>query len=184
MIHDPDLIDQIQKLPTESFDDLVYRATGMNADPTAPSTTGGRWAAPDISEGGFSILYTSLVREGAIAEVASYLKLLTPVPRKSLKLHTLGVSVEKALRVAVTDFEALGIDPRIYDQRNYARTQLVGAAINFLELDGLIAPSARWKCDNLMIFSNNHSLDETLAAKASEEIRFEEWNSLVGTTSS
>lgn len=180
MIHDPDLIDQIQKLPTQSFDDFTYRATGMNADPTAFSTTGGRWAAPEISEGGFSILYTSLMREGAIAEVASYLKLLTPVPRKPLKLHTLNVSVTKALKVAITDFETLGIDPATYDQRNYARTQLVGAAINFLELDGLIAPSARWACDNLMIFANKHSLDAKLAIEASAEIPFEDWAALAG----
>lgn len=181
MIHDPELIDHIQRLPTVTFDDPVFRATGMNADPTAFSSTGGRWAAPEIEEGGFSILYTSLEAKGAIAEVASYLALLTPVPRKPLKLHTLDVSVEKALKVAVTDFEALGINTDTYERRNYEGTQRVGAAINFLELDGLIAPSARWECDNLMIFANRHSIDAKLAISDSEPIPFEEWIKLAGT---
>ena len=82
--------------------------TGKNADPTAFSTNGGRWAAPGIEDGGFAILYTSLEENGAIAEVASYLALLTPVPRKSLRLHTLEVSISRALKVAEADFEALG----------------------------------------------------------------------------
>jgi glycerophosphoryl diester phosphodiesterase len=180
MIHDPELIDQIQKLPTTSFDDSVFRATGMNADPTAFSTNGGRWAAPEIEDGGFSILYTSLEGKGAVAEVASYLALLTPVPRKPLKLHTLGVSVDKALKVAVSDFEALGIDVGTYSQRNYERAQRVGAAINFLELDGLIAPSARWECDNLMIFANRHSMDLKLALSESKDVPFDDWIKLAG----
>lgn len=175
MIHEPDLVDYLQELPVTSFDDTVYRTTGMNADPTAFSTTGGRWAAPEIDETGFSILYTSLVREGAIAEVASYLAMLTPVPRKSLKVHTLNVSVEKALKIAITDFKALGIEPESYSGRNYERTQQVGAAVNFLELDGLIAPSARWDCNNLMIFANRHSLDQKLDVISSEEVLCDDW---------
>ena len=178
MIHSPELIEQILRLPTESFDGAVFRATGANADPTAFSTTGGRWAAPEGFEGGFSILYTSLERNGAVAEVASYLSLLTPVPRKPLKVHELGVSVEKALKIVVADFPALGIDPKSYDQRNYDRTQIVGAAINFLEMDGLLAPSARWVCDNLMIFANSHSLDARLTVERTEDVHFDEWSAL------
>ncbi len=178
MIHDPDLIDQIQKLPVTSFDNTVFRATGVNADPTAFSTNGGRWAAPEVEEGGFSILYTSLEAKGAIAEVASYLALLTPVPRKPLKLHSLDVSVDRALKIAEADFEALGIESEFYEQRNYEQTQRVGAAVNFLELDGLFAPSARWQCANLMIFENRHSLDSKLVVSDSMEVPFDEWLAL------
>ena len=184
MIHDPELIEQIQRLPHRSFNDNVFRATGINSDPTAFSTSGGRWAIPEGTDGGFSILYTSLVREGAIAEVASYLGLLNPIPKKPLKVHTISVSVDQAIRVAVGDFAALGIDPNDYSSRNYERTQLVGAAINFLELDGLLAPSARWQCENLMIFANNHPLDATLDAIDEELIPFTDWQALGGPVSS
>jgi hypothetical protein len=45
-----------------------------------------------------------------------------------------------------------------YGERDYALTQSIGAALAFLGLDGLIAliaPSARWQCDNLMIYQTN-----------------------------
>ena len=109
MIHDPELIQMIQGLPRRSFDGQVFRATGRNADPKAFSSSGGRWAPPDGAEGGCSILYTSTERNGALAEVASYLSLLTPVPTKPLVLHTLDVAPEHSLEFAIGDFEAFGI---------------------------------------------------------------------------
>ena len=49
-----------------------------------------------------------------------------------------------------------------YGERDYAQTQNIGAAIAFLGLDGLITPSARWSCNNLMIFQTNHQPNERL----------------------
>ena len=60
-------------------------------------------------------------------------------------------------------------------ERDYAQTQKIGAALAFLGLDGLIAPSARWSCDNLMIFTDNHALSERLEPIADEEIEWREW---------
>ncbi len=183
MIHEPEVIEQVQRLPCQKFDGLVFRATGTNADPTAFSTNGGRWAPADGADGGCSILYTSLQRNGAIAEVASYLSLLTPVPKKPLMLHTLEAAAQKTLRLAVGDFTKLGIDLYSYTERSYHQTQLVGAAISFLEFDGLIAPSARWECDNLMIFGNNYPLEAKLKIAASEEVRYETWQEFGKATS-
>ena len=126
--------------------------------------------------GGCPILYTSTMREGAIAEVASYLGLLDPVPRKPLKLNELEVSLDKTLRLAVADFSKLGIDGGLYGKRNYEQTQRVGAAVNFLELDGLIAPSARWECDNLMIYGYNHSIEKKLEVIEGSELPFADWS--------
>ena len=180
MIHDPKLIRLIQELPRRTFDGQVFRATGQNADPKAFSSNGGRWAPPDGAEGGCSILYTSTERNGALAEVASYLSLLTPVPTKPLVVHTLDVAPENALELAIGDFEGFGIDRAKYFERNYQRTQLIGAAINFLELDGLLAPSARWECENLMIFESNYKLDLKLEVISSEMISYEDWQALSG----
>ncbi len=126
-------------------------------------------------EGGCQILYTSTIREGAIAEVASYLGLLTPVPQKPLELNTLEVSLDTTLRLAVADFANVGIDSTLYGQRNYLQTQRVGAAINFLELDGLIAPSARWSCDNLMIYGDNHSMEKKLEVIETSTLPYSDW---------
>lgn len=176
MIHDPELLDALSSLPVTDFGDKVFRVTGMLADPVAFSQSGGRWAMDTDREGGCPVLYTSTTRDGAIAEVASYLGLLTPVPRKPLRLHRLDVSLGKTLRLAVADFASLGIDHNSYSGRNYVQTQRIGAAINFLELDGLIAPSARWDCDNLMIYGNNHGMDKKLEVLESRDLLFTEWH--------
>jgi hypothetical protein len=34
----------------------------------------------------------------------------------------------------------------------YDRTQEIAAAASFLGFDGLIAPSARWECQNIVLF--------------------------------
>lgn len=176
MIHEQSLVDQLSVLPVERFEREVFRTTSVSADPTAPSISGGRWAPPQDSASEVAVLYTSLERDGAIAEVISYLVQLTPAPRvRTLKISRLGASTAKTLRLARASFENFGIDMTRYGERDYARTQQIGAAIAFLELDGLIAPSARWPCDNLMIFSANHSLNERLELIGHEEFVWREW---------
>ena len=39
-----------------------------------------------------------------------------------------------------------------YESVNYHRTQEIGAAVAFLGCDGLMVPSARWDCENLVLF--------------------------------
>lgn len=97
MIHDLELIDKIGNLPQTKFDDHVFRATGISADPTAPSTSGGRWAPSSNDEPPIRVLYTSFEKEGAIAELACYLAELNPKPAKSLKVHELAVTTSKTL---------------------------------------------------------------------------------------
>lgn len=179
MIHDPALLDFLSSLPRESFDGSVYRVTSKSADPTAFSYSGGRWAPPELNEGSCAILYTSMEESGAIAEVASYISLLTPVPTKQLQAYKLSVGASKTLRLGVGHLPDIGMSPSEFPQRNYAQSQLVGAALNFLGLDGLIAPSARWDCDNLMIFQSNHSLESKLEVVSQREVPFQEWSSLV-----
>lgn len=152
--------------------------TGLNADATAFSYNGGRWAPSEMQDGGFAVLYTSLTDQGALAEVASYLLILTPVPRKPLMLHRLSVTSAKTLRLVVGDFRKFGIDPEHYVRRNYDQTQKFGAALSYLGFDGLIAPSARWHCDDLMIFQQHHALEERLEPIGSRQVSHAEWSAL------
>jgi hypothetical protein len=174
MIHDQSLVDQLSVLAFERFEGDVFRATGLSADPLAFSFNGGRWAPPEGDSVDVPILYTSMERDGALAEVVSYLMLLTPLPSKPLKVSRLGVSTGKTLRFARADLEGLGIDMGRYGERDYASTQNIGAALAFLGLDGLIAPSARWNCENLMIYQTNH-LNERLEVITAEEVDWQAW---------
>lgn len=175
MIHDQDLVDQLGALPVERYEGEGFRATGITADPLADSASGGRWAPPAKEGVDVPVLYTSLERDGALAEVVSYLRLLTPLPSKPLKVARLGLSTARTLRLARGDLVALGVDMAQYGERDYGRTQSIGAALAFLGLDGLIAPSARWPCDNLTIFTTNSHLGERLEVIAVERVDWHAW---------
>ena len=184
MVHDQSLVDRLSALDVERFSGEVFRATRVNADPLAPSVNGGRWAP--VAQQGYdvSVLYTSFEQRGALAEVVSWLSELTPVPGpRPLKVSRLGVSTARTMRFARADLAKLDVDMARFGERDYGRTQMIGAALAFLDLDGLIAPSARWACDNLMIFTANHSLNERLEFLDSQEIEWRSWakaNGLLG----
>ena len=176
MFHDQDLVERLAGLSVERFDGEVFRATRIGADPTRPSISGGRWALPPESEAGARVLYTSFERDGAIAEVASFLAELTPIPGpRPIKITRLHVSTARTIRLARTDLSTLGVDLDRYGERDYALTQKIGAALVFLDIDGLIAASARWSCDNLMIFGANHALSERLESIDEEQIEWRAW---------
>lgn len=176
MIHDQYLLDRLSVMPTEGFAGEVFRATRVDADPTAPSINGDRWAPAPDGDPGVYVLYTSLERDGAIAEVVSFLAAFTPIPGpRPIKVSRLAVTTSRTLRLVRANLESLGIVYEHYGERDYARTQEIGAALVFPGLDGLIAPSARWRCENLMIFKENHALTEPLDPVSSEETEWQAW---------
>ena len=176
MIHDQALVDLLSALPLERFEGDVFRAAGVSADPLAFSVNGGRWAPPAQDGADVPVLYTSLSRDGALAEVVSYLTLLTPLPlSRPLKVSRLAVTTSKTLRLARVGLEMLAVDMTQYGERDYRRTQNIGAALAFLGLDGLIAPSARWRCDNLMIYQTNHQLSERLEVIEADNVDWAAW---------
>lgn len=171
MLHDRDLLDRLSAFRPIRFDDIAFRATRLGLNPLAGSFTGGRWAHRDIAQ----VLYTSLERDGAMAEIAYHLSQLTPKPSKPVQLHELRVAARSALRLLWADLKDLGVDDAGYSSLNYARTREIGAAVAFLECDGLIAPSARWKCENLMLFLDKHSPGDKLEVVKSEDVNWIEW---------
>lgn len=176
MIHDQNLLDRLSVMPTTAFAGQVFRATRVDADPTAPSINGGRWAPPPDGDPGVYVLYTSMERDGAIAEVVSFLTDLTPLPGpRPLKITRLAVTTVHTLRLVQATLEALGVDYSHYGERDYSQTQKIGAALAFFGYDGLIAPSARWCCENLMIFTENHAINERLEPLGSETVEWQNW---------
>jgi RES domain len=176
MVHDPDLLDRLSAFAPIRFDDLVFRATRQGLDPLTGSYAGGRWAPRDS----VPVLYTCREREGAIAEIAFHLAQLTPRPSKPIMIHRLRATTRAAIRLLRADFADLGVRDADYDSVNYRRTQAIGAAVAFLECDGLIVPSARWTCENLVIFMDNHRLEETLECEHSEIVNWLAWAQVNG----
>ena len=171
MLHDPVLLEQLSSFKVERFEGQVFRATRRSLDPLAASTSGGRWAPKGL----VPVLYTSLLREGALAEISFHWSQLTPWPSRPAVIHRLGVVAERRLRLLRADLEGLDVDMKQYGQVNYHRTQAIGAAVAFLDCDGLIVPSARWNCENLVLFAENHSLNSRLETISSEEVDWQAW---------
>jgi hypothetical protein len=171
VVHDPALLDILDALPKQSFDGAVYRATRLSLDPLAASYNGGRWMVRDAA----AILYTSLEREGALAEIAFHWSQLTPRPTKPVLVHRLLVSAHRTLRLIRADITALGVPESHYAGVNLPRTQAIGTAVEFLGCDGLIAPSARWPCEHLMLFPDRMGADAQLELVHSETVDWLAW---------
>jgi RES domain-containing protein len=125
--------------------------TREGRDPLQGGSSISRWC-----DGEFDVLYTSLERDGAIAELHALLDLQPVFPSKIVfRAHRLKVSVVRALDL--TDFSALsklGVDISRYQDRNYAMTQSLADVAYFLGFDALFAPSARWPCVNAVLFTD------------------------------
>jgi hypothetical protein len=171
VIHDPALLERLSAFEPERFDGEVFRGTRRRLDPLAASTSGGRWAPKGL----IPVLYASLLREGALAEICYHWSQLVPRPSRPAVLHRLGISAERGLRLLRADLETLDVEMAQYESINYRRTQEIGAAVAFLGCDGLVVPSARWSCENLVLFVENHSLASKLEVLSSEEIDWQSW---------
>jgi hypothetical protein len=171
MIHDRNLLDRLGAFAPISFDGEVFRTTRLGLDPLTGSFAGGRWAPRDTTQ----VLYTSVERDGALAEIAFHLTQLSPPPSKPIMVHRLRTTTRATVRLLRADLEVLGVDGAGYESMNYGRTQAIGAAVGFLGCDGLIVPSARWSCENLVMFLDNHRLHQVLEVEQSEEVDWLAW---------
>lgn len=176
MIHDHDLLDQLDALPKETFDGEVFRGTRQSLDPLASSYSGGRWMRRD----GAAVLYTSFERECALSEISFHRGQLNPRPTKPVMLHTLRVVAHRTLKLVRADLSGLGVPESAYATVNMPRTQEIGAAVEFLGCDGLIAPCARWSCDNLILFPDRMGIDATLEVVTSEAVDWVTWATALG----
>lgn len=122
-----------------------------------------------------AVLYTSCQREGALAEIAFHWSQLTPRPTRPVVVHTLRVVTRRTLRLIRADLAALGVPQSVYESLNPPRTQAIGAAAQFLGCDGLIAPSARWLCDNLVLFPEQMDASASVDLIRSETVDWAAW---------
>ena len=95
-----------------------------------------------------------MAREGALEEIHFHLSRQPVFPSKIRSvLHQIAVRPRRTLRLAdLAAVAALGVTPEVFSTLDYNRTQEIADAADFLGFDGIIAPSARWPCRNLVFF--------------------------------
>lgn len=122
------------------------------------------------------VLYSCLTRDGALAEMTFRQSLLNPIPSKPVLLHSLRISLSRVVRMTLENLRAFGVDNENYHRANYSKTQEIGDAAWFLGCDGLIIPNARWRCDNLVIFTDKIlSPEAAVSLVSSEEVDWIRW---------
>src|SRR5579863_2868652 len=169
-IHDRVILDALESLDSEPFHGTVWRVTRRGRDALRGAAVHGRWG-PD---GEFEVLYTSLLQEGALAEIGYRLSLEPVWPsRIEHEIHQIEVQAERPLRFAdLTSLAPLSVDPARCRSFDYAATQAVTAAANFLGFDGLVVPSARYNCANFVIFTERAP---ALALAGSAAVDWDGW---------
>lgn len=154
-MHDRELLERLSAFEPVRFDCEVFRATRRGLNPLSASLSGGRWMIPNERP----TLYTSTQQDGALAEISYHWSQLTPIPSKPAAIHRIRLATKNTVKLARAELEGLDVEWERYGEQNYKRTQEIGAALAHLECDGLIAPSARWPCDNVMLFLMNQAGD-------------------------
>jgi hypothetical protein len=163
-----DALDAFEKVP---YAGETWRAVRDGRDPLQGSASGGHWD-PTL----FDVLYTSMDPDGAVAEVHFHLSRQPVFPSKiRYGLHRIRVRTEKTLKLPDLDaMVPLGVDPARYREILYEPTHAIGDAAYFLGFDSIIAPNARWSCDNLILFADQIALND-LEVIESSEVDWTEW---------
>ncbi len=110
-----------------------------------------------------SVLYGAAERDGAIAEINFHLSRGQSVFPSRMRHDVFELSVRARQALVLADMEQLrqlGVDESRYRELLYTRTQEIGAAASFLGFDGMIVPSARWDCRNIILFLDAIDLEE------------------------
>lgn len=185
-VRDSALIDTLDDSKRIPFEGRVYRVIRDGRDPLRSSAPGGRW-----DDGTFEVLYTSREADGAIAEIYFHLMRGQPVFPSKVRFQLYEIHVEplNAIKLDLTLLEKLGVTAENYGRLNYlrrqseyARTQEISEVAHFLGADGLIVPSARWPCENVVLFSGHIPPDAITIISEPVDIESATWKRIATRT--
>lgn len=174
-VHDKDILDALETIGAQPFEGQGWRVTRSGRDPARGSAANGRWSPP----GEFEVLYTSLERDGALAEIGHRLSLEPVWPSRlvhELQLHKLTIHAAHAVRLPnLQTLQTLGVNTARYEKYDYSATQAIAAAAQFLGFDALIVPSARHPSLNLVGLLENLDPGAVVEIFPSEIVDSSDW---------
>lgn len=169
---DPELLAYLEGCRHGRFDGIANRVVWADGSPIQGSSSArGRWNSP---EGQFEILNTSLAADGADAEFEAFWSLFEQRPDRRALNWKLRVRLWRVVELGFEELGQLGVRQTDYRSRNYSRTQEISDGLNYLGCDGLIVPSARYDCNNLIVYMQNLSRDCILEEVESKEFLWSE----------
>ena len=154
---DPELLERLEGCAQEPLEGTVYRVVWADSSPIqGSSVSSGRWNSPDRD---FEVLNTSFVSEGANAEFEAFWALFEHRPDRRALNWKLRVKLSRVVELDTEQLDELGVDQVNYTDRDYSRTREISDALNYLGCEGLIIPSARYDCKNLVVYMQNLNKD-------------------------
>lgn len=182
---DPSLLDALELIEPIKLDTSLWRVTREGRDPCQCSKGGGRW-----DDTTFEVLYTSMVEEGAIAEMYFHLRRGQPImPSKPVyRLHELVCKANNLLDLTDPSLlTTLGLNMSVFGKLNYAgrsaeyhRSQLISDAASYLGHDGIIVPNARWDAKNVVVFCDQYSIEVANESGEGVAIDWDTWRKRIG----
>jgi len=144
-----ELLKLLEAIESRTWDGLVWRHMFANNPPTRANELGARWNPP-----GVPAIYCSLDHATALAEgnYAVAVQSLRPTVKRTI--YNLRVHLEKVLDLSSrSKLLELGIGEVELSDVDHTGCQRIGGAVEWLEHDGLLVPSARTSGLNLVIFT-------------------------------
>ena len=165
MIFDPKLLDQLQSLDPTPWAGQAYRYIVGENLPTKANTRGARWNPPSVAA-----IYTALDRETLLAEL-DYRLSLDVVRPKEIFAYTISIELHNVLDLTPPGVLAdVGLSMDELGDIDYRRCQEVGGAVDWLEHDGLLVPSARADGSNLVVFPTNQHAEAVFEVLSEEQL--------------
>ncbi len=171
-VHDDRLLDALDALQGQAFDGTVWRVVREGRPVLDGSRGAGRWNPSHLS-----VLYATKEPDGAIAEIYFHLSRGQSVFPSKMRhnLFELKVTTDRTLILAhMADLVALGVEPSKYPALLYPRTQEIAAAAAFMGFDGITSPSARFDCENIVLFLDSFNL-ENIEIVSETSIDWADW---------
>ena len=155
----------------------MWRVVRTGRDALDGSRGSGRWNTAEMS-----VLYGAADADGAISEIHFHLSRGQSVFPSRMTHDLFELTIKASQTLVLADMEQLrrlGIEDSRYRELLYGRTQEIAAAAAFLGFDGLIAPSARWDCQNIVLFLDVIDLEEVRPVSV-QPVDWKKWRSKNG----
>lgn len=169
---DDRLLDLVGGIKAQAYEGPMWRVVRKGRDVLDGSRGSGRWNTSEMS-----VLYGAAIPDGAISEIHFHLSRGQSVFPSKMQhdLFELSVKAQQTLVLADMDqLRRLGVEDSRYRELLYNRTQEIAAAASFLGFDGLIAPSARWECQNIVLFLDAIDMHE-IRTISSQPVDWKAW---------
>ena len=168
MVYLPELLDRVQAVGPAPWAGQAFRHMFRDYPPDAENTRGARW-----NPAGVAAIYTSLARDGVVAEAEHQIAVQPIRPRARRTIYTLELTLVSVLDLTDPDLlQDLGVGRAELEADDMVACREVGGAAHWLDHDGLLVPSARSSHTNLVIFPANRPPDarfEILDAEVLEQ---------------